>query len=116
MGSPVVWFEVAGRDLDTMTQFYGTLFGWKVDADNLQRYGMVDTGGSGGIPGGVFAPGGDVEYVSFYVEVEDVARSLERAEELGAKVLQPPTPLDSGIPIAMFADPDGQRIGLIERR
>ena len=32
MGAPVVWFEVAGRDLQALTRFYGELFGWKVDA------------------------------------------------------------------------------------
>jgi predicted enzyme related to lactoylglutathione lyase len=37
MAAPVVWFEIAGRDLDTLTRFYGDLLGWKVDADNPQR-------------------------------------------------------------------------------
>jgi uncharacterized protein len=53
MAAPVVWFEIAGRDLDALTRFYGDLLGWKVDADNPQRYGMVDTGADGGIPGGI---------------------------------------------------------------
>src|SRR4029450_665808 len=44
MAAPVVWFEIAGRDLDALSRFYGDLLGWKVDADNPQRYGMVDTG------------------------------------------------------------------------
>src|SRR6266508_485342 len=68
MAAPVVWFEIAGRDLDALTRFYGDLLGWKVDADNPQRYGMVSTGAEGGIPGGIYAPGDKVgEYVSFYV-------------------------------------------------
>lgn len=115
MGAPVVWFEIAGRDLDTLQQFYASLFEWRIDADT-DGYGMVTTGGDKGIPGGVFAPGGDVEYVSFYVEVDDVARCLEQAEGLGAKVLQQPTPLPSGPRIATFDDPEGHRIGLIERQ
>ena len=53
MAAPVVWFEIAGRDLDVLTRFYGDLLGWKVDADNPQHYGMVSTGGEGGIPGGI---------------------------------------------------------------
>src|SRR6266511_877619 len=47
MAAPVVWFEIAGRDLDALTRFYGDLLGWKVDADNPQHYGMVDTGADG---------------------------------------------------------------------
>jgi uncharacterized protein len=54
MAAPVVWFEIAGRDLDALTRFYGDLLGWKVDADNPQHYGMVDTGAEGGIPGGTW--------------------------------------------------------------
>src|SRR5438094_685432 len=44
MGAPVVWFEVAGRDLDTLKSFYETLFGWKVDANNTMRYALLATG------------------------------------------------------------------------
>jgi predicted enzyme related to lactoylglutathione lyase len=91
MAAPVVWFEIAGRDLDTLTRFYGDLLGWKVDAANPQRYGMVDTGAEGGIPGGIYAPGDPVgEYVSFYAAVQSLEAYLERAERLGGKlVLQP---------------------------
>jgi hypothetical protein len=42
LAAPVVWFEIAGRDLDALTRFYGDLLGWKVDPDYPQRYGMVD--------------------------------------------------------------------------
>ena len=115
MGAPVVWFEIAGRDLEALTSFYGELFGWRVDAANPMRYGMVDTAADGGIPGGIFAPGEDVEYVSFYVSVDDLAESLKKAEILGAKVVQPPTPIDGGSTIATVNDPEGHRIGLIQQ-
>jgi uncharacterized protein len=111
MGAPVVWFEVAGRDLETLKKFYGGLFGWKVDADNPIGYGMVDTGAEGGIPGGINASG-EVEYVSFYVDVPDLEARLKKAEKLGAKVVQPPTPVPGGPTIAMLEDPEGHRIGL----
>ena len=115
MGAPVVWFEVAGRDLKALTNFYGDLFGWAVDTKTALGYGMVDTKAEGGIPGGMFAPGGGLEYVSFYVGVPDLDASLVRAEELGAKVVQPAEQLPNGPRIAMFDDPEGHRIGLIEQ-
>ena len=116
MAAPVVWFEIAGRDLDALTRFYGDLFGWKVDAGNPQRYGMVETGGEGGIPGGIFAPGGEVgEYVSFYVGVQGLEERLRHAERLGAKVVQPPTPISATARVAMLLDPEGHRIGLLEQ-
>ena len=116
MAAPVVWFEIAGRDLDALTRFYGDLLGWKVDADNPQHYGMVDTGAEGGIPGGVFAPGDEVgEYVSFYAAVQGLEERLEHAARLGAKVVQPPTPISQTARVAMLLDPEGHRVGLIEQ-
>jgi uncharacterized protein len=116
MAAPVVWFEIAGRDLDTLTRFYGDLLGWKVDAGNPQRYGMVDTGAEGGIPGGIYAPGDPVgEYVSFYAAVQGLEEYLERAGRLGGKVVQPPTPISETARVAMLLDPEGHRIGLLEQ-
>jgi uncharacterized protein len=118
MGAPVVWFEVAGRDLDALRQFYSSLFGWRIELDPAapMPYGLVNTGADGGIPGGVYAPGEPVgSYVSFYVAVDDLEGALRQAERLGAKVAQPPTPLADGTRIAMFNDPEGQRIGLLQR-
>ena len=115
MGAPVVWFEVAGRDLDTRSKFYSELFHWKVDADNPAGYGMVETGGDGGVPGGIFG-GADTEYVSFYVQVPDLEARLRQAEKLGAKVVQPPTPTTpDGPTIAMVTDPEGHRIGILQQ-
>ena len=83
MGAPVVWFEIAGRDLDALGRFYGDLLGWKLDADNPVRYGSVETGGEGGIKGGIWAPGEPVgEYVSFYASVEDLDATLGGRESL----------------------------------
>ena len=116
MGSAVVWFEVAGQDLDTLETFYSNLFGWKVNADNPQRYGVVDTGADGAIPGGLFeAPEGVGDYVTFYVQVDALEDALASAERLGAKVAQPPTPLDNGMRVAMLLDPEGHRIGLLQQ-
>ncbi len=118
MGAPVVWFEVAGRDLDALRQFYSSLFGWRIELDGASPipYGLVDTGAEGGIPGGVYAPGEAVgSYVSFYVGVDNLTESLRQAKALGAKVAQPPTPLPDGSRVAMLNDPEGHRVGLIQQ-
>ncbi len=112
MGKPVVHFEVIGRDSPKLQKFYGTLFDWKIDANNPQNYGMVDTGSNKGIPGGIGSgsgPGG----VTFYVQVDDLQVTLDRAEKLGGKTLMPPTEIPgAGVTLAAFTDPEGNRIGL----
>ena len=116
MGAPVVWFEIAGRDLDGMQRFYGDLLGWKVDADNPERYGGVDTGAAGGIPGGMYVPGEAVgEYVSFYAQVADVDSALADTLRLGGRVAAAAVAIPSGARIAMIYDPEGHRIGLIQQ-
>ncbi len=114
MKHPVVWFEVIGNDGDSLREFYSSLFGWKIDADNPTKYGMVDTKGDKGIPGGVGQTRGpEAPRVTFYVETPDLAATLAKAGGLGGKTLLPPTPIGDGGTIALFEDPQGHVIGLV---
>ena len=40
-GSPVVWFEVIGKDANALRSFYGELFGWNFEVMEEMDYGMV---------------------------------------------------------------------------
>ena len=53
MSHPVVWFEVMGRKVEELQSFYQTMFDWKIDAGNPQKYGMVEAVKGRGIPGAV---------------------------------------------------------------
>jgi predicted enzyme related to lactoylglutathione lyase len=112
---PVVWFEVLGGDGPRLQQFYGELFGWKIDANNPIRYGMVTTGSPEGIPGGVgqVFPG-TRSWVTFYVAAPDLEKKLVEAQRLGAKVLMPRKEMDGTI-FAYIEDPQGHVIGLVEQ-
>ena len=115
MNHPVVWFEVLGKDAAKMQQYYSELFGWKINADNPAKYGMVDTGGKDGIPGGVGAPyPGHRPWTTIYVRASDLDATLGRAVSLGGKVLQAPKQLPQGEVIALFEDPEGNVIGLVK--
>jgi|SRR5262245_50555873 len=117
MAHPVVWFEVLGNNGGKLRSFYGELFGWKIDAGNPMKYGMVETGGKGGIPGGV----GDVlegtrPWITFYVHSDDLAASLAHAERLGGKTVLPPRQFPDGPAIAAFEDPEGHVVGLVKEK
>jgi len=115
MQHPVVWFEVMGDKVESLQSFYGKLFGWKIDASNPMKYGMVEAVNGQGIPGGVGQLGEKPwPKVTFYVSTESVDTSLETAVELGGKVLMPRTAMPDGPVLGMFADLEGNAIGLVE--
>jgi len=115
MGSPVVHWEIVSRDGAGLQRFYADLFDWKIDSANPMGYGLVDTGNERGINGGI---GSSDQHagVTVYVEVDDLQVHLDRAEQLGGKAIMPPTEIPGAITLAVFADPDGNRLGIVKGR
>jgi predicted enzyme related to lactoylglutathione lyase len=114
MGKQIVHVEVIGQDGERLQGFYSELFGWKVDTDNPTNYGTFssdDAGVGGGIAG---AQPGESNRVTFYVEVEDLNEYLEKAEGLGGKTIMEPSDVPGGPRLAMFTDPEGNMVGLVQ--
>jgi len=114
MANPVAWFEVHGKDGAKLSEFYGKLFGWKVDSNNPMNYGMVDTGAGDGAIGGGIAGGDEAPWVTFYVSVPDLDAAVADAAKLGGTVVMPPNQVPEGPMIALITDPEGNRIGLMK--
>jgi predicted enzyme related to lactoylglutathione lyase len=52
-------------------------------------------------------------HVTVYVEVDDLAAYLSKAERLGGKTVVPPTEISEfSLSFAFFADPEGHVVGL----
>jgi predicted enzyme related to lactoylglutathione lyase len=114
MGMPVVHFEIGSKDLGKATAFYRELFEWDVASDD-RGYGLVETRSETGIGGGLLqTPEHVPPYVTIYVGVDDIDKFLLRAEELGGTKIMGPMPIQGVGSFAMFADPDGNAIGLFE--
>jgi predicted enzyme related to lactoylglutathione lyase len=117
MGNPVVHFEIIGKDGTALSNFYGEAFGWEMHPamQDPMVYVLVHPGGERGIEGGI---GGTSEeggrHVTFYVEVEDPETTLAAIEKLGGRTLMAPDRVPNGPVVAMFADPEGNAIGLIK--
>lgn len=112
MGDAVVHFEIGGADGARSRAFYTELFGWSV-APEVHGYGVVSTGSPAGIGGGIMqTPSGVPPWVTVYVEVDDLEKSLSRAEELGGQRVMGPAPIGERGEVAMFTDLDGNVIGL----
>jgi predicted enzyme related to lactoylglutathione lyase len=113
MANKVVWFEVLGKDASKLKGYYAELFGWRYKDAPGMDYGMVDPEQTG-IGGGVGAAPGPASWTTFYVGVEDVAKALDKAKKLGGKELLPVTKYPD-VTIAVFADPEGHPVGLIQQ-
>ncbi len=113
MPNPVVHFEIVGKDAKKLQGFYSGVFDWKVDANNPISYGMVDTGGQG-INGGIAGADDGIARATFYIEVNDTDAYLKKVEGMGGKVLVPTTVVPNMVTFAMFADPEGNLVGLVK--
>jgi len=111
MANSVVRFEVGAADPQPLVRFYGELFGWDLEAIG-PGYTLVDTRGGRGLTGGVGRSNTGDPWATFYVEVDDLQATLERAEALGGRTVVPVVELP-GMAFAMFDDPDGLLVGLM---
>src|SRR5437762_13561970 len=98
-----------GRDGKKTQSFYSSLFGWQIDTNNPMEYGMVQPQDGRGTGGGVGAAPDGKPFVTFYVEVDDPQKYLDKAVSMGAKVTTPVTKMED-VTFAHFTDPDGNLI------
>ena len=112
MAYPVTHFEINAQDALATQKFYRDLFGWGIDTNNPDNYGMIDTKNEGtGINGGIGASQQGKSWVTFYVECDDPAATLAKVERLGGRrVMEPMESMN--VVYALFADPEGNVIGL----
>ena len=100
-------FLIGASDRKKAAHFYSQLFDWRVEEHGDSH--RVITGGR--LPGSIV--NADEGFASFYVQVDDIAASLKRVEELGGEVVAPPSEKANGR-YAVFADTDGTWIGLFQ--
>ena len=115
MKNPVVHFEIQSQDPAALRSFYAELFDWTVQHHEAIDYGVVTTKGTddpAGINGGITGTHGGPNCVTFYVQVDDIEERLQKAVELGATVIMPVTTIPKTVTFALFADPQGNCIGM----
>ena len=91
------------------------MFDWHVQQHEAIDYGVVTTKAQddpAGINGGITGTQGRPNCVTFYVQVDDIEERLQKAVELGATVIMPVTTIPGTVTFALFADPQGNCIGM----
>ena len=119
MGNPVVHFEIGGKDVKRLIGFYSSVFEWDITPLADQLY-IADPASDKGIQGHLFQTTEETDStnnVIIYVEVDDIHSSLEKVESLGGEILIPPQEIPGNAShFAMFRDPSGNKIGLLQPR
>jgi predicted enzyme related to lactoylglutathione lyase len=111
MPQPVVHFEIGCRDSAKTSAFFSKLFDWNIE--QMGPAGMINTGSTEGIQGHITALGHEPHnYVTVYVQVDNLQAYLDKAGSLGGKTLVPPQEIPGMGSFAWLADPEGTIIGL----
>jgi predicted enzyme related to lactoylglutathione lyase len=111
MPHPVIHVEIRSADPDATRAFFADLLDWKYAEGDLPGYTFADTGAPDAIPTAIGPLQGGQDAVLFFVGVQDVEATLKRAEELGARTVQPATNVP-GVTFGAFSDPQGHVIGV----
>jgi hypothetical protein len=110
---PVVHWEIVARDPEAQANFYRRLCHWEIGEGPIM-----------GIPAGLGGPEpgpaghirqGDRSGVSLYVQVRNLRASLERAVELGGRLVAEPFDVPGGPTLAVVDDPEGIPLVLVQQ-
>jgi hypothetical protein len=114
MKNAMCHWELMVGDTEKTKAFYRRVFDWKFDEATFPGYTAIDTGREprGGLmlkPEQAPAPA-----LNVYFTVDDVQRTLHDVVEAGGKVVVPKTQIPTVGAFAMFTDPDGIAVGILE--
>lgn len=119
MSHPFVHVEIPAHDPREAGKFYGDVFGWAIQTDEMYSYTQFQAEGG---PGGGFvstqqaSDGGMVQYkpdsVLLYIDSDDIEATLSQIEAHGGKTVLPKTEIPHIGWFAIFTDPTGNRLAL----
>lgn len=114
MPNTLCHFEFMTGDAARSKAFYANVFGWHYDDTSMPGYTLIDAGHEP--TGGMFAKPAEVPApcINVYFKVESIDHTLETAAKNGGKVLVPKSPIPGVGHFAMFTDPDGISIGIMQ--
>ena len=114
MGRPVVHWEFWSPDPSRVSEFYRKVFDWNIRTIPDLNYHLVETGGEGGINGGIMTPkqGPWPSNLALYIDVDDLAAYSARIREAGGRILVDAMEVPGVGQLSLFEDPDGRVLGM----
>ncbi|MEK6210128.1 MAG: VOC family protein [Pseudomonadota bacterium] len=115
MGRPVVHWELMSKDPAKVSAFYEKLFDWKIQHFPEMNYRLVETGGEGGINGGILKPEREGTWpgnMTLYIDVDDLAAYRKKIVAAGGKIHVEEQQVPGMGSFSLFTDPEGRMMGL----
>jgi predicted enzyme related to lactoylglutathione lyase len=106
MSAPIVFFDIAGPDAGQLKDFYASVLGWKIDAAFA-----IDGQSTGGLRGTLRQ---DPAEKILYFGTADIEAMLKTIVNAGGTVDVPRMVVPGVVTFALFRDPAGNRMGLVE--
>ena len=103
------------KNPEKVSKFYAKLFGWKIQHRPELNYRIVDTGGEGGINGGIVKPEREGPWpgnMLFYILVDDLAAYRKKIVAASGKICVEEQKVPGMGKLALFTDPEGRMMGL----
>ena len=115
MSYRIVHWEIMGADGGAQRDFYRDVFDWSLTAvPGFDSY-FVTEGDETGMAGAVGQGAEDMPaYLTMYVEVPDIDAHLAKITAAGGTTIVPRTVVPDTIVFAMFTDPAGNVMGIVE--
>lgn len=112
MAGKLCHFEIPSKEPDKAGEFYGNVFGWKIDAASFPGYHMIEASEppNGGIEKREpFSPG-----IMIYIEVDDVTATLNKVKAAGGNIVKEKTEIPDTGHFGILNDPDGNVLGVFQ--
>ena len=110
----ITHIEIPVSDFAKATEFYSQVFGWQIaEAEGFEGYPMWQA--PNGVSGGALTERQEgFTQPRSIIEVDSIDDTLAKATAEGATVVTPKSEITPTSWWAVFADPDGNHVGLFE--
>ena len=104
-----------GAEDGPLKDFYSNIFGWNPQPyEGVDNYHVVSSDETG--LGGAVGKGNEhmPNYLTVYLQVPDIDAHLEKIGGAGGSTVLPRTEIPDTVTFALFSDPAGNMVGLVE--
>jgi predicted enzyme related to lactoylglutathione lyase len=115
MAAEIVHLEFKSASFTRTTEFYARLFDWRTEQNASASYMKLSGDGApsaGWVRAALMQAPGPIAYLA----VDDLDAKLDEIESAGGRVLVRRLPFAGGGEVGLFADPDGNVLGLWHRK